>query len=170
MGLEPTNREIMTWAQVGRLINWTAQVSLKLGYILKLLWMRQPGAQLSLPAHMNMAVIPGSNAIPCLFNQQTIEQHLRKNVSLGYSWIISPVIFLVRSRSPSIKLVAAWRQQQITSFFFFFFFSEHFPKTCSTTHMLLMALRTVSHEMSQPMMSLKQEVIQKHWAVKVRAF
>ena len=30
VGLEPTNREIMTWAEVGRLTDWATQAPLKL--------------------------------------------------------------------------------------------------------------------------------------------
>ena len=32
VGLELTNREIMTWAEVGRLTNWATQVPLVVGF------------------------------------------------------------------------------------------------------------------------------------------
>ena len=36
LGLEPTNREITTWANVRRLTNWTIQVVLKHYFLFKL--------------------------------------------------------------------------------------------------------------------------------------
>ena len=42
-GLEPTNCEIMTWAEVGRLTNWATQAPLKV-YFLKLRDLKSSGS------------------------------------------------------------------------------------------------------------------------------